>query len=114
MSVSIKEDESLIALKEHNPNIEDDLWDYILLYMKQAEFYIKSGGKDKKKYVLKKVKELLGEDAFERYEPFIQVSLDFIITLSRNKGLLVSLNNKCCIGITKCFNCLLKKRFNKH
>ena len=46
MSVSIKEDESLIAVDENNPNIEDDLWDYILLYMKQAEFYIKSGGKD--------------------------------------------------------------------
>lgn len=107
MSVSIKEDISLIAVEEGN--IEDDLWDYILLYMKQAEFYIKSGGKDKKKYVLKKIKGLLGDDAFERYEPFIQVSVDFIITLSRNKAILTSLNNKCCIGITKCFNNCLKK-----
>lgn len=106
MSESMNQDESLVALED---NIEDDIYDYILLYMKQAEFYIKSGGKDKKKYVLKKIKGLLGPETFERYEPFIQVSIDFIISLSRNKGLLTSLNNKCCIGITKCLNSCLRK-----
>ena len=103
MSVSIKEDESLLALNE---NLEDDIYDYILLYMKRSEFYIKSGGKDKKKYVIKKIKGLLGEPTFERYEPFVNVSIDFIITLSKNKALLNTLNNKC---FSKCFSCLKKK-----
>lgn len=106
---SSTEDESLIVNEKSSDNIENDIYDYILLYMKKAEFYIKSGGKDKKKYVLKKIKEILGDDSFEKYEPFIQVSIDFIITLSRNKGILLSFNNNC-LGITKCFNKCLKKK----
>ena len=72
----IKENKPLTALREDI--LENDIWDYILLYMKQAEFHIKSGGKDKKKYVIKKIKELIGNESYERYEPFIIVSIDFI------------------------------------
>ena len=69
-------------------------------YIKVAERHVKSNqGIDKKKYVLRKLKENIGDDVFERYEPFIDISIDFIITISKN-GRILKLFKK-----TKLFCC---------
>jgi hypothetical protein len=70
--------------------------------MKQAQYYIKNDGKKKKIFVIKKIKELLGDEVYERYEPMILVSIDYIKTLSKNKSILKALHTDCCIPFFKC------------
>ena len=96
--MSTDTDTDTLVVKE---NIEDDIFDYILKYMKQAQYYIKNDGKKKKIFVIKKIKELLG-DSYERYEPMIFVTIDFIKTLSKNKSILKALHTDCCIPFFKC------------
>ena len=43
------------------------------------------GGENKKQYVMQKIKEHMNKDDYERYEPMISLSIDFIIYLSTNK-----------------------------
>ena len=61
-------------------DLQGDIYNQLIKYMKIAERHVKSNqGIDKKKYVLRKLKENIGNDVFERYEPFIDISIDFII-----------------------------------
>lgn len=97
--MSADTDTDNLVIKE---NIENDIFDYILKYMKQAQYYIKNDGKKKKIFVIKKIKELLGSEVYERYEPMILVSIDYIKTLSKNKSILKALHTDCCIPFFKC------------
>ena len=57
-------------------------------------------GNDKKAYVMTKIKEYMNKDDYERYEPMISLTIDFIKYLSSNKDLLNALKNK------RCFSCI--------
>jgi hypothetical protein len=72
-------------LVKENEMIENDLWDYILSFMLKVEKVKKLRGIEKKKWVLKRVKELLGDEAYDRYEPMIIVSIDMVVSLSKNR-----------------------------
>ena len=90
--------DSISIIKEED--LQGDIYNIIIKYMKVAERHVKSNqGIDKKKYVLRKLKENIGNDVFERYEPFIDISIDFIITISKN-GRILKLFKK-----TKLFCC---------
>ena len=90
--------DSISIIKEED--LQGDIYNIIIKYMKVAERHVKSNqGIDKKKYVLRKLKENIGDDVFERYEPFIDISIDFIITISKN-GRILKLFKK-----TKLFCC---------
>jgi len=82
------------ALVKENEDIEKDIYDYILSFMIEVEKIKKLRGNEKKKWVQGKVKEILGEECYDRYSPFISVSIDFIISLSKNrKNFLRSFNH---------------------
>ena len=90
--------DSISIIKEED--LQGDIYNLLIKYMKIAERHVKSNqGIDKKKYVLRKIKENIGNDVFERYEPFIDISIDFIITISKN-GRILKLFKK-----TKLFCC---------
>ena len=90
--------DSISIIKEED--LQGDIYNIIIKYMKVAERHVKSNqGIDKKKYVLRKLKENIGDDVFERYEQFIDISIDFIITISKN-GRILKLFKK-----TKLFCC---------
>ena len=93
--------DSISIIKEETEiDLQGDIYNIIIKYMKVAERHVKSNkGIDKKKYVLRKLKENIGNDVFERYEPFIDISIDFIITISKN-GRILKLFKK-----TKLFCC---------
>jgi hypothetical protein len=95
----VEDNQELISvIKEED--LQGDIYNIIIKYMKVAERHVKSNqGIDKKKYVLRKLKENIGGDVFERYEPFIDISIDFIITISKN-GRILKLFKK-----TKLFCC---------
>ena len=59
-----------------------------------------TGGISKKEYVMTKLKEYMNKDDYERYEPMISLTIDFIKYLSSNKDLLNALKNK------RCFSCI--------
>ena len=49
---------------------------------------VKMEGFDKKAYVMNKLKSHFGQNIFDRYEPLISVTIDFIKTVAKNKSLL--------------------------
>lgn len=92
--------DDIVSLVKEFDDIENDIYDYILGFMVKVEKIKKLKGKEKKKWVQVKIKEILGEESYERYSPFISVTIDFIISLSKNrKAFLKSFNNNsflCC------------------
>jgi hypothetical protein len=56
---------------------------------------------NKKEFVLRKISEILSVDTFNRYRPFISLTIDFIKELSKNKAILGNLVKK-----SKCSSCL--------
>ena len=46
--------------------------------MKKAQQSIITGGEDKKAYVMKKIKDNMDDDNYERYEPILFIIVDLI------------------------------------
>lgn len=92
--------DDIVSLVKEFDDIENDIYDYLLGFMIKVEKIKKLKGKEKKKWVQAKIKEILGEECYERYSPFISVTIDFIISLSKNrKAFLKSFNHNsflCC------------------
>jgi hypothetical protein len=86
----VEDNQDSISIIKEEPEIDlqGDIYNQILKYMKVAERHITNHGTSKKEYVLKKVKEYLGIEVFQRYEPFIDISIDFIVTISKNGRIL--------------------------
>lgn len=55
-------------------------------------------GYQKKTYVLSKMKDALGQEAYERYEPFISISIDGLINLSKKKLKIFPRKYKLCLN----------------
>ena len=70
--------------------------------MKKAQRSIVTGGEDKKTYVMKKIKDNMDDDTYERYEPILIVIVDIIKQIATDKQLLDGLHN------SKCFKSILK------
>ena len=80
--------------------------------MKVAERHIKHNqGTAKKEYVLRMIKEYLKEESFDRYEPFIDVSIDFIITISKDRRILKDFKKR--NSFVKKYLVKVKKMFKK-
>ena len=58
-----------------------------------------TGGASKKEYVMNKLKENMTKEDYERYEPMISLTIDFIKYLSSNKHVLNALKNKKCFSL---------------
>ena len=57
---------------------------------------------NKKINVLSKLKELLGDNMFNRFEPMLHPAIDFIFEMSQSNKLLKKLKNKCiCLKFNK-------------
>ena len=73
----------------------------IIYEMKDAQQSLINGN-NKKEYVMKKLKEYMDKETYERYEPMISLTIDFIKHISKNKEMLKGLNNMLC------FSCIPK------
>ena len=72
----------------------------IIYEMKEAQ-QILINGNNKKDYVMKKLRENLDKETYERYEPMISLTIDFIKHISKNKELLKGLQNMSCFSCIK-------------
>jgi hypothetical protein len=77
----------------------DTILKTILDEMSNAQEVI-TGGISKKEYVMNKIKQYMNIDDYERFEPMISLTIDFIKYLSSNKDLLNGLKPQ------KCFSCI--------
>ena len=72
----------------------------IIYEMKEAQ-QILNNGNNKKDYVMNKLRENLDKETYERYEPMISLTIDFIKHISKNKELLKGLQNMSCFSCIK-------------
>jgi len=95
------------TLIEKEEDVEEQIINIILAFMTSAQDVNDRRGTpqsikgfDKKKWVLQKISETLGADTFNRYGPFISLTIDFIKEVARNKAVLSGLIKK-----SKCSAC---------
>lgn len=70
---------------------EDNIIETILNLMEETERFVYKNGDEKKTYVMKGVKLLIGNEGYERYQYFISMFIDFTISVS--KGRKININN---------------------
>lgn len=70
---------------------KDNIINTILKLMEQVEGFVDKNGEEKKNYVMSGVKIAIGDEAYERYNFFISMFIDFAISISKGKKL--NLNN---------------------
>ena len=76
--------------------MEKTIFDFLITVMLDAEAILDLNGTDKKKYVMEALKEHLEGDIYERYSPILDLMVDGIIYLAKNKDVLRGLvSNKC-------------------
>ena len=80
---------------------ESTIMTVVIDEMKKAQSII-TGGEDKKKYVMQKIKDNMDDENYERYEPILIVIVDIIKQIATDKKLLDGLHN------SKCFKSMFK------
>ena len=74
----------------------------IIIELMAIERGAKITNTNKKINVLSKLKELLGDNMFNRFEPMLDPAIDFIFEMSQSNKLLKKLKNKCiCLKFNK-------------
>ena len=81
---------------------ESTIMSVVIDEMKKAQQRIVTGGEDKKKYVMQKIKDNMDDENYERYEPILIVIVDIIKQIATDKKLLDGLHN------SKCFKSMFK------
>ena len=83
-----------------NENLKVDVFDhkylfkFIIKYIRKVDRFTNIKGCDKKKYVQKQIANILGVETYERFSPYISLTIDFIIELSKDKSILDDINKK--------------------
>jgi hypothetical protein len=90
---------------ENEPIIENDnIMNDILNAMSDVQ-KIFTDKTSKKMYVMRVLKKKLGPEIFQRYEPMISLSIDFIKTLTKNKSMLNGIKHAEKLCIRNIFSC---------
>ena len=50
-------------------------------------------GDEKKSFVMARIKDILGNESYERYQPVISMAIDLLKTISRDKSVLEGLDS---------------------
>lgn len=88
--------------------ISDNIYDYIVEFIEQADKIKSYKGIAKKYYVNSKLKEILPLETYQRYEPMIDKSIDYLVYLSKHPEVLENINKtiKCMDkGCKSIFSC---------
>ena len=83
---------------------ESKIMSVVIDEMKKAQQRIITGGEDKKAYVMKKIKDNMNDENYERYEPILIMIVDMIKRIATDKKLLDGLHNSKCFK--SMFNCI--------
>jgi hypothetical protein len=75
--------------------MEKTIFNTIIDLMNTVDIILDMGGKEKKAYVMNEIKKILTDEAYERYEPFISITIDGIVDISRKKIKVILNKNRC-------------------
>lgn len=70
-----------------------EIYQFILVCIKDASKLKSLNNDEKKSFVLKKIKDILPTDVYERYNPMIDKAIDFLVYLSKHPELLKGIKN---------------------
>lgn len=81
--------------RDHDGDLDlDDIYALIIDLMRQESKNKDINGINKKYNVMKNIQIVLG-DSFQRYEPFIDKTIDFIFQIAQNSSMLKFLKKRC-------------------
>ncbi len=60
-------------------------------------------GDEKKSFVMSRIKEILGNESYERYQPVISMAIDLLKAISRDKSILEGFES---LKKKLCFSCI--------
>jgi hypothetical protein len=83
----------------------DEIMEYIISLVKQAERIKALTAKSKEGYVMKEIRKVVGVDAFHRYESMFEGAIHLICKLGKNPKILKGIND----GVKICLLPCLKK-----
>ena len=78
--------------------------DIVVSTMQDVEAFKKHTGKQKKEYVLEKIKDIISPEEYGKYDDLLPILIDFIVAVSKNEYLLNLNKIKKCYK--KCFPCI--------
>jgi hypothetical protein len=82
--------------RDHDGDIDlEDVYGLIIELMFQESKDKKASGMEKKYSVLKNIRIVMGTEIFDRYEPMIEKSIDFIFSIAQNSKALKFLKKSC-------------------
>ena len=76
------------------------IFNTIISLMNNIESVKGMNGEQKKHYVINEIKKIISSESFERYEPFIELTIDGLIHISK-KNLKLFVHKK-----NLCFSCI--------
>ena len=83
--------------------MEFGIIDIVVSAMQDVEAFKKYTSKQKKEYVLEKIKDIISPEEYEKYDDLLPILIDFIVAVSKNEYLLNLNKIKKCYQ--KCFPC---------
>ena len=78
--------------------MEKTLFKTIVDTMNTVDTFVDMNGKEKKEYVIKEIKKILTDEAFERYSIFIDIIVDGLVDISKNNIKLYLNKRKLCLS----------------
>jgi hypothetical protein len=82
---------------------EETIFTILLDLMRSTQTMAGLSGDEKKAFVMARIKDILGNESYERYQPIISMAIDLLKTISRDKSVLEGLDS---LKKKFCFSCI--------
>ena len=82
---------------------DETIFTILLDLMRSTQTMAGLSGDEKKTFVMSRIKDIIGNESYERYQPIISMAIDLLKSLSRNKNLLEGLDS---LKKKFCFSCI--------
>ena len=82
---------------------ESTIFTMIIDLMRSTQAINGMTGDEKKSFVMARIKDILGNESYERYQPVISMAIDLLKTISRDKSVLEGLDS---LKKKLCFSCI--------
>ena len=82
---------------------EATIFTIIIDLMRSTQTMSGLSGDEKKSFVMSRIKDILGNESYERYQPVISMAIDLLKTISRDKSVLEGLDS---LKKKLCFSCI--------
>jgi hypothetical protein len=82
---------------------EATIFTIIIDLMRSTQTMSGLSGDEKKSFVMARIKDILGNESYERYQPVISMAIDLLKAISRDKSMLEGFES---LKKKLCFSCI--------